>query len=288
QLARNLRSGRTMTIGVVVPDIANPFFARFLQEIEAPLRDREHALIIGDSREQIEIEAQLLRNMKERQVDGLIVAPVGESHPALEDAAADDLPMVMFDRLAETANPVFQISADHRNDARKATEYLISEGHRTILCLRGNPESKADRDRVAGYFEALTQHQLPEDAGLLIGSSYEKTASRLAVSEFFAGSGKATACVSLGGQNTLGLLEACREQSLVIPSDLSVVAFDDQPWATLIDPPLTTLAQPISEMARAAASAILEQLGESKPEPGLQVFQSELIARQSVITLSPN
>ncbi len=285
QVARNLRSGRTGQVGVIVPDIANPFFAEFLQAVERPLRDREYAVLIGDSRESPTTETEVIQSMLSRKVDGLILAPVGPMNAGVELLVARGVPLVLFDRWFEEASGLPRISADHREDSRKATLHLIERGHREILCLRGNPESRADRERVLGHRDALREHGIEFRPERLVGESYDRAEAAAAVSRFFRTEPSGvTACLSLGGQNTLGLLDACRAMRLSIPEGLSVVAFDEQPWSAHVDPPMTTLAQPVAEMAEAAARE-LEGLM-TKPDggpspPSITDFRSHLVERQS-------
>lgn len=290
QVARNLRSGKTGQVGVIVPDIANPFFAEFLQAVERPLRDREHAVLIGDARESSRTEEEVIHSMLSRKVDGLILVPVGPVPPGIELLVDQGIPLVLFDRLSDKVRSVPRISAHHREDSRKATRHLIERGHREILCLRGSSGSQADRERVLGFRDVLQQNGIDFNPDRLIGDSYDREESAIAVDEFFARGGDGvTACLSLGGQNTLGLLDACRARRIAIPSELSIVAFDEQPWSAHVDPAMTTLAQPVAEMAMAAAdeleTAIADGINKVQPYP-VRRFTSRLIERDSVRDLN--
>lgn len=286
QVARNLRSGKTGQVGVIVPDIANPFFAEFLQAVERPLRDRDYAVLIGDARESARAEEEVIHSMLSRRVDGLILAPVGPINPGIKLLIEQGVPLVLFDRLSDKVKSVPRISAHHREDSRKATRHLIERGHRDILCLRGNPGSQADRERVLGYRDVLQQNEIDFNPDRLIGDSYDREESAIAVNSFFArGADGVTACLSLGGQNTLGLLDTCRNRGIAIPGDLSIVAFDEQPWSAHVDPAMTTLAQPITDMAQAAASelqtAISDGIENAQTSP-VSRFTSQLVERDSV------
>ncbi len=281
KLAKQLRSGKTSLIGVVVPDIANPFFAEFLQAAEIELREAGNVVLIGDSREQETIENEIILGMCDQRVDALIVAPVGEWHAGFQEVTRTRTPLVLFDRVLKDNDKFPAVCSDHYQAAFDATSHLIECGHRQILCLRGSSESFADEQRVLGFQAAIQKGKLQDCP--IIGTSYDREPSAEAVAAFLQeeGAGKVTACLSLGGQITLGLLDTLRTEKVDIPAEWSLLAFDDQPWATLTTPALTTVRQPIRRMAKRVVELVLSGETSGSPETD-QHFACDILQRDSI------
>jgi LacI family transcriptional regulator len=279
RLAASLRSGRTASVGLVVPDVANPFFAVLAQQLERALRRAGRAVLLADSEETLEVETRSLRELRQRRVDGLIVAPVDGRNPLLPQFAAEGLPLVCLDRVApDLAVP--QVTIDHAGAARLAVEALLQQGHRRIGCLRGTPGVFSDDERVRGYREALATAGIAAADAWIDGGDFTRATAR-AAAERLLDRGELTAIVPLAGQATLGLLELIRARGVRCPEQLSLVAFDEQPWSGLVSPPLTTIAQPVAEMAQAAANALHELLAGRDPGPPGRL-PSRLIVRSSI------
>ncbi len=279
RIAASLRSGRTASIGLVVPDIANPFFAALAQQIERALRPSGLAVLPADSEESSDAEARSLLELRQRRVDGLIVAPVGEVSAVLRELAASGFPLVCLDRVIPELH-VPQVSTDHAGAARQAVELLLKHKHRRIGCLRGKRGVFSDEERVRGYKEAMLAAGITPKDAWIAGGDFTRDSAQAAASELVS-RGELTAIISLAGQVTLGLLETVRSLGIRCPEALSIVAFDEQPWCSLLSPPLTTVEQPIAEMARAAVACLYERL-EGKKSGSPLLLASRLIYRASV------
>jgi len=279
RIAASLRSGRTASIGLVVPDIANPFFAALAQQIERGLREGGRVVLLADSAESVELEERSLQELQQRRVDGLIVAPVGKANAVLEALVAKKFPLVCVDRLLPGL-AVPQISIDHAGAVRQAIELLVRQGHRKIGCLRGTAGVFSDDERVRGYRKAMKVAGLKGRDEWIAGGDFNRdTAQR--ESNLLLARGDLTAVVSLAGQVTLGLLETVRERGIRCPAELSIIAFDEQPWCGLLSPPLTTVEQPIVEMARRAVDCLHSQLEGNQGRPPI-FLPAKLIERASV------
>lgn len=279
RLAASLRSGRTASIGLVVPDIANPFFAVLAQHLERALRHSGLVVLLADSEESVAVEERSIRELRDRRVDGMIVAPVDGRNPLLARLAAEGFPIVCLDRVSpDLAVP--QVSTDHAGAARLAVEALLAAGHRRIGCLRGSPGVYSDDDRVRGYRDALLAAGITPDASWIAGGDFTRPTAR-AAAERLIEEGAITAIVPLAGQATLGLLEALRSRNRRCPGDLSIVAFDEQPWSSLVDPPLTTVEQPVADLVRLAIARLQDRLGGRDAGPTTRLA-ARLIARDSV------
>jgi len=286
QVARGLRLQKSLTIGLALPDISNPFFAALARQIEHGARSRGFAVFLADSAEDTEREAECLRALLGRRVDGMIVAPVGGDTDALLALESSSLPTVVIDRIVPGL-PFPMVGNDNFKAAHDAVTLLAKAGHQRIACLRGLPAAFSDQERVRGYREGMRDAGLGTRDEWIRGDDFRAESAAAATRTLMAlvPDLRPTAAVPLGSQITLGLLESLRDLGLQIPEDLSIVAFDEQPWSGLVDPPLTTVAQPLREMADRAADLLFAQIeapAKHHPEPALHMLQSELIVRKSV------
>lgn len=278
-LAAGLRSGRTASVGLVVPDIANPFFAVLVQQLEHALRRLGRVVLLADSQENPAIEERSLADLRQRRVDGLIVAPVAGTNPLLARLAAEGFPLVCLDRVSPDL-PAPQVASDHAGAARLAVEALLQRGHRRIGCLRGHLGVYSDDERVRGYRAALEAAGIHPAATWIDGGDFTRETARAAAERLLV-RGEITGLVSLAGQATVGLLEAVRQRGVRCPAALSIVAFDEQPWSGLVDPPLTTIAQPVAQMVGTAVEMLQQRLDglPAAPSPRLPC---RLVPRASV------
>lgn len=283
-LGAGLRRGRLGMIGLLVPDITNPFFSQLARALELKFRASGVAVQLCDSAEDGETERDLLGKMLSRRLDGMIVAPVGEVTRPLADLLENaPLPIVLLDRvLPGIAIP--SVSLDNHAAGALAAERLLREGHRNLGCLRGAPDSASDRERLEGVRAALAKAGLPPSALRVAGEGYTREDSLASARELLDRPARPTGVITLSGQGVLGVVEECRRLGLSIPRELSLVAFDEQPWSALMVPPLTTVTQPVEEMA-ASAIDLLSRLLENPEAPvprEPQVFPATLNERASV------
>jgi len=272
-LGSSLRTGRLSMIGLLVPDITNPFFSELARAIELRLRDSGMAVLLSDSAEDSAIENHLLSTMLARKLDGLIFAPVGTTNDGVAAAIRNSvMPVVTLDRVIPDLNSP-SISLDNLHAGKLAAEHLIAAGHRRIACLRGDDDAFPDRERLRGAQQALNAAGCEDDPALFTGDGYSREAGLAGARRLLSLTRPPTAIITLSGQGILGVLQAADEGQIEIPDDLSVVAFDEQPWSAFVNPPLTTVVQPIAEMARLAVTKLLSLT--SPPNPGIEDFSDE-------------
>ncbi len=289
-IGASLRLGRTRTIGLIVPDVANPFFAAFAQGIERRFRKEGYAVLLCDSAEDADVEAELLRVMLSRKAEGLIIAPVGQKLGAVSALVETTVPVVLMDRIFPDL-PFPMVATDNIAAAKEAVHHLTGRGHRRIACLRGLEGSFPDGERFKGFQAALKEAGIPLTDCPMAGGDYTAATAAKATRDIFQNAkpkNRPTAIIPFGGQITLGLLESLHALNLSVPEAVSVVAFDEQPWSSLVSPPLTTVAQPVEEMARLAASRLLEVLAGKvhARENRLEVLKAKIVSRESVRTIS--
>ncbi|HEY3321806.1 MAG TPA: LacI family DNA-binding transcriptional regulator [Planctomycetota bacterium] len=293
QLARSLRLSRSQSIGLVVPDISNPFFASTARGVEDQARQRGFSVLLCDTQDNTDVEKQVLRLLESRNVDGLVVLPVGQSCEHLLRYEDGRTPLVVVDRFFPTLK-VASVTSDNYAGARDAVEHLISRGHRVIGGLQGLPGTLPNEDRLRGYRDALARHRLKHDAALIAGEDFGERSGYTHALRLLKARPDITAILTLSSPICLGAFRAMAELKLKVPEDVSIVCFDDPPYAPFFATALTTVAQQNEEMGRRAAKMLFERI-ERGGGAGLRAggrkgeivqLPTKLIERQSVLDLA--
>jgi len=257
-VARSLKTRRTQTIGVLLPDVTNPFFTGVLRGVESEARIHGYSVIVCDSNEEPAIERGNLDTLFARRVDGVLLIPT-HIHTAHEHLVRRRFPAVFIDRIP----PGFvgaAVVADNIGAAYEATRHLINLGHVRIAIITGTLNLSNGLDRLEGFRTALQRAGLPlyddylQKGDFLSESGYRcgQTLLRLSLPP--------TAVLCCSNQMTLGLMRALRELSIPCPERLSIVSFDDFDWAENTSPRLTTVAQPTLEMGSQAMRMLLRKM----------------------------
>jgi LacI family transcriptional regulator len=285
RLARGLRLQQTHEIGVVVPDIANPFFSALIKSIASELHKMGYYFVVYDSDENIMNERAAIRSLLEKRVDGLIVAAVGQDFSHLDSLHDAEIPLVMVDR-GFNALDVDSVSVDNVKGALLAVDHLIREGHTRIAFIQGLPGTYANETRLQGYRQALSDAAIPIDDGLIVGDDFRSLNGYLETNHLMKLSDPPTAIFAAGDLIALGALEACREQGVKIPDDLSLVTFDDPVFTSYLSPALTAVEQPIIKMAEMAVALLFHRIRNPKDEPRKILLEPKLNIRASVARIS--
>jgi LacI family transcriptional regulator len=281
RLARQLRVGSTQMLGLLISDIANPFSSSVTRGVEDYAWERGYSLILCDSDEDPVREERSLNTFLAQRVDGVIASPISEESRAGWDALIDHgIPIVAMDRRLR-GMPVDMVLADNISGARQAVELLLDLGHRRIGLVGGPPYVSTARERQFGYEQALTGRGLPVDTVLIRTGDMRQPSGRIAAEELLSLQPRPTALFCFNNLMTLGALEAIRARRLRIPDDLSVIGFDDMPWATILDPPLTAVAQPAYELGRTAAELLLRRVADPSLAPSEIRLPTRLVVRAS-------
>jgi LacI family transcriptional regulator len=256
--ARTLRSKRSHTLGLILPDLRNPFFTEAVRGVEDVAEAHGYTVLLANSDEDPEREATHLRVLRAKHVDGLILAPAGAPYPELEQLVDTGFPLVLLDRdLARLGVPAVML--DNEAAARAAVDHLIRLGHRRVGMIAGRPPISSTVDRRRGYRRALDEAGLPSDEQLVAtgGSTIEGGAA--AASTLLELPSPPTAILAANNLMTIGAVMAIERHGLSVPGDVALVGFDDFPWADVFRPRLTTVAQPFYELGRTAAELVLER-----------------------------
>ncbi|NJC70725.1 LacI family transcriptional regulator [Planosporangium thailandense] len=299
-LARSLITGSTDTIGVVLADIENSFFARALRGIADTAHAAGFEVVLVNSDEDLDNERNAVRVLTEKRVDGLVVCPADArdiSHlRTVHDAG---IPLVLLDRrVPRLAADV--VGIDNHAAAQEATAHLIAAGHTRVALLTGGDPSLAAAlqvpdlvgverlaattvgTRAAGYRDALLAAGLPVDPVLVSVEGFHRADAAAATHRLLGLPEPPTAILALDSLLALGVLQALRERGLTCPDDLSVIGFDDAEWALVSSPPLTVVAQPVYEIGAEACRLLLRRMHGGAHRAVRKVLPTSLIVRGSV------
>lgn len=275
--ARYLKSGHTMTIGVLTQNIDSTFFTRAMRGIEEELAHSGYAPIIVSGHWDANEEAERVRLLMARRVDGLVILTGHLSDEQIIEFAKQQ-PIVVTGRELDAPN-VRARMLDQEAAGYMATRHLLGLGHRRIAHILG-PASQPDSvSRHQGYLRALSESGLSPDPKLVVQGDFLETGGLLAMNRLLDAGQPFTAVFASNDQTAFGARVAMHRRGVRVPDDISIVGVDDLPAAAFVTPPLTTVHQPIYEMGRFAAAALLEALGHRVNE--VQVPPLELIVRET-------
>ncbi|HEX7694436.1 MAG TPA: LacI family DNA-binding transcriptional regulator, partial [Sphingomonas sp.] len=252
--AKATRTGKTGAIGLVVPDMTNPFFPSLAQTVVQRARQSGYSVFVTDTEGDQKQEAEVVRQLIDRGVDGIVWFPVNDENSI--SRIATDLPIIVLDRTI----PGFEcIQADYAEGGRLASDYLIGLGHRNIGIIAGPLDVRSMRDRCEAAREVI------ETRGTLAFSVENAFSTELSHAVANAISKREATAVFCGSDLiAIGVMRYAVQQGIRIPEDLSVVGFDDIPWAEYCTPGLSTVEMPVDEMAVEAVDALLRKIdGES-------------------------
>jgi LacI family transcriptional regulator len=258
RVAASLRLQQTQTIGIVVPNLSNPFFADLVRRLEELAAKEAYQVLLVGTNETTSQEAERISALLSRRIDGLIVSPTNDDASAISAARVGGPPIVLVDRGFGTEN-FDTVGADNSEAAYRGTRYLIELGHRDIALIVIAEDLSNIRERVDGYRQALADAGLASHArvcagGLTIDSCQAATERELARRD------PPTAIFGTGYAAILGAFKAAQSGGLAIPQDVSLLGFDDSDWMTVLRPHVSTLGQPVEEMASTAWSLLNARL----------------------------
>jgi DNA-binding LacI/PurR family transcriptional regulator len=277
RLARNLRKQRSATIGVVVADIDNPHFSEAVRAVEDAAYTDGYRVLVCNTDENPDKQAAYLQALEDERALGVIISPSDPEGAAIGHLLDTGIPVVALDRAVSDPR-ADAVLIDNLHAARTATELLIASGHRDIALVSGPQTLDTGVERLAGYELVMRA------AGLtprVVDGRFRLEPARAAVEELLADTPPPSALFVANNVMALGTLQALRSAGLRVPDDVAVVAIDDPVWAALVEPPLTTMAQPVRRMALDAMELLLERVTGRRERPRRIVHQLELRLRAS-------
>ncbi len=280
RVAQRMRATSSQLVGVIFSDITNPFYLDVLRSVEYTLSENGISVLISNADSSEEREAAYIRIMQNENVAGLIIAPTKEHVPSLVTAASAGLPIVVIDRRLNGVD-VDTVLVDNFQGALSAVRHLIQLGHERIAVLSGPLHLTSGRERYTGYLQAMSDAGLAVDPSMTRFGNYRTSSGYELANELLSMPNPPTALFVANNLMTLGALNAIHERGYIIPDDIAVIGFDDFPWSISLNPPLTTVAQPTSEIGTRAAELLLERIKDRERTPRTVVLPTQLMIRAS-------
>ncbi|MGO8685695.1 MAG: LacI family DNA-binding transcriptional regulator [Candidatus Dormibacteria bacterium] len=277
ELARNLRRGRAATVGVIVSDIQNPHFATLVGAIEDALYTRDARVLFCNSGEDSAKQSSYLEVMAAERVMGVVISPTAAGDPAVARLMDRGTPVVAIDRPVDDPRADLVVS-DNAAATAAGTRLLLETGRRHIGWVGGREGVWTTTERLVGYRTAMLEAGLEPITAMRefsVEMGFRATETMLDEHPELDG------LVIANNQMTIGALQAMRDRGIRIPDQLGVVAFDDPPWANLVEPPLTTIAQPIKAIADAAVEQLFRRLADRTMAPQRITLECRLQIRES-------
>lgn len=286
QAAVSLITRRSNTIGLIIPDITNMFFAQIAKGAETRSSELGFSLVLCNTNDDPEKDLEYLNVLLDRGADGILL--VSSYRPGIERTPADrkqllrEKPIVLVDRNAERlldSGHFSSVFSDNEQGAYLATKYLLSLGHKKIGCVTGPMGAVSSKNRLFGYIRALQEADLPFDGTLVREGNYHiDTGYEYGSALIDAG---VTAIFAFNDMMAYGVYRAAAERGVSIPGELSVVGYDDLPFSEISEPPLTSVRQGAYEIGVESVNTIVRQIGDLQRTPQTTTLQPELVVRKS-------
>jgi LacI family transcriptional regulator len=283
RIAAGLRTNRTMTVGVMIPDITNVIFPPILRGIESVLEPLGYASIIVNTDSEKERESRLVDVLRDRGVDGIIHTAALRSDPSIARAAEDGLPVVTLNRRVEQSQIPYVIN-DEEGGIRDMLAHLRDLGHRSIAHIAGPQDLSTGQLRLAAFREAMKAMQLDYDPALVMTAThFDEHQGRHCAGQLVASGRVFTAILCANDRLALGAIESLRDHGIDCPHDVSVTGFNDMPFLDLIRPKLTTMRIEQHSAGQTAARVLLRLINgtDGNEVPGETILPVKLIVRES-------
>lgn len=282
RVAKRLRYKKSSgnLIGILIPDIRNPFYVEVLRGIEDVTYVNECAIIVCNFSQDEKKAKFYLDILEAESVDGLIVAPVNENDQNVINIIKSGLPVVCVDRGLNDID-VDVVVVENKEGAYSAVDYLAKKGYKRIAYIGGLTQIPSTREREKGYYEALKDNNIPIYPELIkFGDSSHESGVKL-TEELLSLPQPPDALFTGNNLITLGALETIHNKGLRIPDDIAIVGFDDMYWSISLNPPLTAVRQPAYEIGKRAAELLIQKIADPSRTPVRMVLKTELIIRKS-------
>jgi LacI family transcriptional regulator/LacI family repressor for deo operon, udp, cdd, tsx, nupC, and nupG len=278
RVAKRLRSKSASSnmLGVLIPDIQNPFYVDVLRGIEETAYTRNYAIIMCNYGQDEKKEKLYLEILESEAIDGLIAAPAREDDPLLKKMVREGLPVVCVDRGLEGVD-VDTVVVDNREGAFRAVDFLFQSGYKRIAYISGLPSIPTSRQREMGYRDAHQHNQLAVDEDLIKHGDSKYDSGLNLCRELLRMQDPPDAILAGNNLITLGALETIHKMGWKVPGDIAIVGFDDMIWSNSLNPPLSAVRQPAWEIGKRAGELLIQRI----EEPGRACIQMILMKRSS-------
>ena len=279
-VARSLRSKKTGTVGLIVCDLRNPFFAEVLQGLETYLDKKKYNLIVAHTDYDIIREKKSTEVFYSKQVEGVIFVPGGDNDECMRFLIKQSIPVVLLDKIVPNID-ADAVLVDNVGGSKQLVEHVISLSHQRIGIITGPLQSSTGKERLEGYLQTLRQHSIEEDKDLIKIGDFRKQSGYLLTLELVSLASPPTVIFACNNLLALGAMQALRERNVCVPEEIGLVVFDDLPWFRYVNPPLTVVAQPSFRLGEMAGELLFEQMSKKRKRPKEVMLDVQLEIRQS-------
>ncbi|MEQ2129025.1 LacI family DNA-binding transcriptional regulator [Caldanaerobacter subterraneus KAk] len=285
-IARGLVTKKTKTIGLIIPDISNPFFPDIARGVEDSAHIYGYNVFLCNTDDNLEKESEYIRALKEKYVDGIIfTSSVPSDYQHIMELVRDGVPIVMMDRRMESEE-IYGVFIDNYEGGYLATKHLIDLGHRKIGCITGPLKVKNARERLEGYKRALLDNGIEVDERLIFEGDYKINSGIIGTEKLLNDNKDITAIFACNDLMAYGAYKTIRSYGYKIPDDISVVGFDDILLSQIMEPQLTTIRQPAYDMGLTAARMLIKLIEGKKVSKKIIIFKPQLVIRQSTASVN--
>jgi len=257
-VAASLRKERSSSVGLILADVANPFFGALASGVESTLTQQGFGVLLASSGNNVAEEQRLLRLMAEKQVDAVIMASSAASGDHINEAIARGMRIVLVDSELPDVD-ADTVVVDNQSAARSAIEHLLDLGHRDIAIITGQLQASFDRERLAGYQQALSARGLKPLKRLTLCGDSSFEGGHAAVTALLRKGAGVSAIFATNNLMSMGSITALLEAGVSIPDDISLIGFDDMEWYPIFKPAISAVAQPAYELGQMAAQRLLQR-----------------------------
>jgi DNA-binding LacI/PurR family transcriptional regulator len=278
--ARTLRGHTSQAIGVMIPDLQNPFFTDVVCGIDAVLQPAGYTLLLANADETTGREHSILSMFRGEGVAGVIFVPINASKDHYRQLLAPPVQAVAVDRMPANIR-VDLVTVDNAEGTRVGVAHLVAMGHQRIALLGGPSKHSTAVERERGYHQALHAADLPARTDFVYRGDFRESGGYAGIHALLSQTEPPTAVFVANNLMTLGALRALHELGKRIPEDVALVGFDDMPWATSLHPSLTAVAQPAQEIGSSAAELLLDRI--ARPDRPIRhvILETRLVVRAS-------
>lgn len=282
RVAQRLRSTRTKSkiIGLLIPDIQNPFYVDVIRGIEEYAYTHNAVVIIGNFSQDQKKEKLYIDILKSESVDGFIVAPTHENDVFIKGLLDDGYAIACIDRGLKDVEADL-VKVDNREGVYQAIQHLVSLGHTRIAHITGDPSIPTTQERILGYLDALRANAIEPDQSIIIGRLSDYQSGVDLANLLLSMDTPPTALFTGNNLLTLGALESINKRRLRIPEDIALLGFDDMYWANSLNPPLSAVRQPGFEIGKRACELLIQRLNDPERSVASIILKTQLMIRKS-------
>lgn len=282
EFARSLKTSKSKTVGVIIPELSNIFVTSIITVIEDILRNNGYSIIVTDCRTDESLERDVVNFMMSKRVDGIICMPVSKSGKFLKQATDAKIPIILIDRMLDDIDTDV-VMVDNISASERAISHLVENGHKEIGIVVGPNEIFTSQERLKGYKEALNRKKIKVNEDNIVFSNYTVQGGYESLKQLVKKNKDMTAVFMTNYEMTLGAIIAINELGIKIPEDISFIGFDNLQLSRIVKPKLSIVDQPLEDIGKNAANLMLKRLGEDKSKAKKKIqLMTTLIERDSV------